>query len=55
MMGVGLGQIKTSQLGVRCLTLGEDWSFKIRINIEKAAKIDRDDLFNLVRNVCLMV
>ena len=53
-MGVGLGQIKTSQLGVRCLT-GEDSSFKIRINIEKAAKIDRVDLFNLVRNVCLLV
>ena len=54
MMGVGLGQIKTSQLGVRCITR-EDWSFKIRINIKKAAKIDRDNLFNLVGNVCLMV
>ena len=27
-MGVRLGKIKTSQLGVRCLTLEEDWNFK---------------------------
>ena len=29
--------------------------FQIWINIEKAVKIDRNDLVKLVRNVCLLV
>ena len=32
-MGVRLGKIKTNWLGVRCLTLEDDWKkFQIRIN-----------------------
>ena len=43
-MGVRLGKIKTNWLGVRCLTLEDDWNFKFG----QTAEIDKDYLVKMV-------